>query len=196
MEPALFQFLIGVIGGSALGFALMRIRATIPLASPILYTFHPLPTRAKVEPVPEPVKTSLPQQVSASMILAIAQSPAQPLGISIGSSSKLEPRQETISYHECPGCGLKAPEKLMLEHFLGSPLHRNSAPAVQSTVLSSVSPECASPVEEEGDRTSLGDLLETLNVMERLLKQDFYRHELRVGSGISGRMANVSGWIS
>jgi len=173
----------------------MRIRVTIPLSRPALFTFQPLQTNAKVEPLPEPVKTSLPQQVSASTILAIAQSPAQPLGIAIGSSSRLEPRQEVLC-HVCPACGLKAPEKLMMEHFLGSPLHQNSAPAVQPTVLSSVSLECATPVEEEVDRTSLGDLLETLNVMERLLKRDFYRHELRVGSGISGRMANISGWVS
>jgi len=75
---------------------------------------------------------------------------------------------------------------------MGSPIHeyRTSKP-LPVTIVSTGFQTVARPVEEENDRTSLGDLLQTLNVMERLLKRDFYRHELRVGSGISARVANI-----
>ena len=98
----------------------------------------------------------------------------------------------TLVSLSCPTCGLQAPEKLMREHFMGSPIHeyRTSKP-LPVTVVSTGFQTIARPVEEENDRTSLGDLLQTLNVMERLLKRDFYRHELRVGSGISARVANI-----
>lgn len=88
----------------------------------------------------------------------------------------------------------------MTEHFLGSPLHRQSTGTVPIPVVSAVPVSVEetvsmAPVNDDSDRTSLGDLLQTLNVMERLLKRDFYRHELRVRSGISGRMTNIGGWI-
>jgi len=195
LEPALFQFLIGVVGGCALGFALIRIRATASITGPVLFAFQPLQSTRGAEPVKEPAKSSESQQVSASTILAIAQSPAQPLGIPIELATKLELRQILLC-HICPACGLQAPETLMKEHFLGSPLHENIVSPSAGVVLSGVSLKCASPVEDDTDSGSLGDLLQTLSVMESLLKRDFYRHELRVGSGIGGRMANIGGWVS
>ncbi|MBO0887557.1 hypothetical protein J2P12_00495 [Candidatus Bathyarchaeota archaeon] len=199
MEPALIQFLIGLVGGSALGFAIMRRDTRRPIVLPSLPTLQPSATSGPSQPVQEQVKTTKPEPVLAASILAIAQSPAQPLPVPITLASKPLPTQEPSTFHVCPACGLQAPEKLMTEHFQGSPLHRTStlpAPAALPSAqpASIIKSQITDSVEEVG-RSSLGDLLQTLNVMERLLKRDFYRHELRVRSGISGRMTNVGGWI-
>ncbi|HYY90846.1 MAG TPA: hypothetical protein VE955_02540 [Candidatus Dormibacteraeota bacterium] len=117
MEPALIQFLIGLLGGSALGITVTR-RNTIRSALPTLET---LPPTAIPKSPPEPVKTSQPQPALAASILAIAQSPAQPLPFPITPASQPESRLEALVCHVCPACGLQAPEKLMTEHLLGSP---------------------------------------------------------------------------
>ena len=150
-------------------------------------------------PAKVPVNTRIPEPVLAVSILAIAQSPAQPLPPSVKVASP-EPSLAKMPYNVCPACGLQAPEKLMTEHFLGSPLHRISSQPVPEAPLSpepipiSASQSIGS-FEEDVGSSSLGDLLQTLNVMESLLQRDFYRHELRVRSGIGGRMTNIGGWI-
>ena len=146
------------------------------------------------------MNTRIPEPVLAASILAIAQSPAQPLPVSIKAASQPKPSLAKMPYNVCPACGLQAPEKLMTEHFLGSPLHRISSQPVPAAPLSPEpipisAPQSIGSFEEDVGSSSLGDLLQTLNVMESLLQRDFYRHELRVRSRIGGRMTNIGGWI-
>jgi hypothetical protein len=63
----------------------------------------------------------------------------------------------------CPTCGLSAPDKLMAEHLLGSPLHRKEAPApvAPSTPPSTTSTRKTSTLEEDS-RESMRSLLQML----------------------------------
>ena len=63
----------------------------------------------------------------------------------------------------CPTCGLRAPEKLMAEHLLGSPLHRQKAPApLAPPIPRSTSPRKISSSLEEDSRESMRNLLQML----------------------------------
>ena len=88
------------------------------------------------------------------------------------SSSRVEAEsnrvQSSVVYSEppqvsCPACGLRAPEKLMAEHLLGSPLHRKQAPAplVPRTPPATPSPTTIS-LQEEDSRESMRNLLQML----------------------------------
>jgi len=64
----------------------------------------------------------------------------------------------------CPACGLKAPETLMAEHLLGSPLHQRRSPVAPSPPPSKntrVNSRNASSFEEES-RESVRNLLQML----------------------------------
>src|SRR5438094_10037712 len=79
----------------------------------------------------------------------------------------------TLVSLSCPTCGLQAPEKVMREHFMGSPIHeyRTSKP-LPVTIVSTGCHTGARPVEEQNDSTSLRALRQTRNVMQRLLNGD------------------------
>ena len=63
----------------------------------------------------------------------------------------------------CPTCGLRAPEKLMAEHLLGSPLHRQKAPApLAPPIPLSAPPRKISSSLEEDSRESMRNLLQML----------------------------------
>jgi len=191
LEP-LFLFLVGWIGAAVIGLTLTAARVNW---IPVLAALDPhrlFPTTREAGTVSDHSRTGSPREICPFPSLSIGQVPRQSLTILTAPVIPLGTPSVTVVSLSCPTCGLQAPETLMREHFLGSPIHeyRASKP-LPVTIVSTGFHTVARPVEEENDRTSLGDLLQTLNVMERLLKRDFYRHELRVGSGISARVANI-----
>ena len=191
MEP-LFLFLVGWISMAVIGFALTVARVSWISVLAALAPHRPSPTTMERRTVEKLLFISSLQETSQPTTPTITQVTAQPLAMAGGPVVLSGFLSGTLVSLSCPTCGLQAPEKLMREHFMGSPIHeyRTSKP-LPVTIVSTGFHTVARPVEEESDRTSLGDLLQTLNVMERLLKRDFYRHELRVGSGISARVANI-----
>ena len=190
MEP-LFLFLVGWISMAVIGFALTVARVSWISVLAALAPHRPSPTTMERRTVEKLLFISSLQETSQPTTSTITQVTA-PLAMASGPVVLSAFLSGTLVSLSCPTCGLQAPEKLMREHFMGSPIHeyRASKP-LPVTIVSTGFQTVARPVEEENDRTSLGDLLQTLNVMERLLKRDFYRHELRVGSGISARVANI-----
>lgn len=62
----------------------------------------------------------------------------------------------------CPACGLTAPEKLMAEHLLGSPLHRKQSPlSPLTTAKRSTRPRVDVSLQEDS-RESMRNLLQML----------------------------------
>ena len=60
----------------------------------------------------------------------------------------------------CPSCGLQAPDKLLAEHFLGSPSHRNGP---EKTVAVDPSPnETSTELREDESKQSVRNLLQIL----------------------------------
>ena len=76
--------------------------------------------------------------------------------------------QRSVVYSEppqisCPACGLRAPEKLMAEHLLGSPLHRKQAPAPLVPRIPPATPSARTiSLQEEDSRESMRNLLQML----------------------------------
>ena len=76
--------------------------------------------------------------------------------------------QNSVAYSEppqisCPACGLRAPEKLMAEHLLGSPLHRKQAPAPLAPRTPTAAPSARTiSLQEEDSRESMRNLLQML----------------------------------
>ncbi len=66
----------------------------------------------------------------------------------------------TANVMACPACGLQAPEKLMAEHFLGSPSHKHAPVEPQLTEVETKTARVATP--DEDARDSLRSLLQML----------------------------------
>lgn len=66
----------------------------------------------------------------------------------------------TATFSACPSCGLQAPEKLLVEHFLGSPSHRNGPPKVPATDAKKV--EMDVRTKEDDSNQSVRNLLQIL----------------------------------
>jgi hypothetical protein len=79
----------------------------------------------------------------------------------------------------CPGCGLQAPEKLMTEHFMGSPSHQYGPVQPIETVAVNIPEEAYA---EEDSQDSVRSLLQML-VPPRAFGQ---RHAHRTVSPLSG----------
>jgi hypothetical protein len=68
------------------------------------------------------------------------------------------PAQTVVS--SCPACGLQAPEKLMTEHFMGSPSHQYGAvQPIETAVVNNVPEEA---YDEEDSQNSVRSLLQML----------------------------------
>jgi hypothetical protein len=191
LEP-LFLFFVGWIGGAFVGLALTIARVSWTSVWTALAPHRQSPIAIRRGTDMASLRKDRLQEIRLAMTLTVAPVPLPPIMVSSGPDTLRESPLATLASLSCPACGLVAPEKLMREHFMGSPLHENSAPCGSKAMVVSAGAQIAAlSAEDEGDRTALGDLLQTLNVMERLLKRDFYRHELRFGSRVSARMANI-----
>ena len=66
----------------------------------------------------------------------------------------------TATLETCPSCGLQAPDKLLAEHFLGSPSHRNGPEKVATVETASIEPD--SGLMEDDSKQSVRNLLQIL----------------------------------
>jgi hypothetical protein len=188
----LFLFFVGWIGGTFVGLALTIARVSCASVWAALVPHQQSSITVALRTVTTPSRTSALQETCLAITRAVVPDSPPLIIKSNRPSIHRESLSATLVSMSCPTCGLEAPEKLMREHFMGSPLHEHSTFRVSPSIVVSTEAQIVSPlIEDESDRTSLGDLLQTLNVMERLLKRDFYRHELRVGSRISARVTNI-----
>ena len=156
MEPIILDFAIGIaIGTISELLFLKRSARRDRLHKPVQGTRpanHP-------RRVPRSTKT-----LTASLATI-----ARPLSESkVRVDAESTPVKSTVAYSEppqssCPTCGLRAPEKLMAEHLLGSPLHRKKPPApLVPSLPPSTSSRRISPSLEEDSRESMRNLLQML----------------------------------
>lgn len=67
---------------------------------------------------------------------------------------------ETATLETCPSCGLQAPDKLLAEHFLGSPSHRNGPQKVST--IEPTPTETNGELGEDDSKQSVRNLLQIL----------------------------------
>lgn len=66
----------------------------------------------------------------------------------------------TATLETCPSCGLQAPDKLLAEHFLGSPSHRNGPEKVAT--VEPTPTETTNELREDDSKQSVRNLLQIL----------------------------------
>ena len=156
MEPITLDFAIGVsIGVLAQLLFLRRSLRKDRLQKPAR-RMRPV---NNLRSVPRPTKTL---RVSRGTSAGPRTKPKDQL------ATESNPAQSPVPYTEppqssCPTCGLLAPEKLMAEHLLGSPLHRKQAVApVTPRILPSTTSARMTVTLEEDSRESMRSLLQML----------------------------------
>lgn len=75
------------------------------------------------------------------------------------SISVTQPEASLTTLETCPSCGLQAPDKLLAEHFLGSPSHRNGP---EKPVATPTQTETDNEPKEDESKQSVRSLLQIL----------------------------------
>lgn len=156
MDPIILDFAIGIAIGAM--SELMFLRRSVRKNR----SQKPVPrTRSKTDlrSVSRPTKPLKVSRVAIARPLSESKTPqvAEPKRV-----------QTPVAYSEppqssCPTCGLKAPEKLMAEHLLGSPLHRKQAPAPVAPPTLPPTPSASRiSLLEDDSRESMRNLLQML----------------------------------
>src|SRR5437660_371255 len=160
MDPVMFEFLGGLlVGGMAGVMVLFRNRRPSTETMPILQLRKPKSAssvrRRKKSPTAERGRNNITvartrrkvKSMNPDATPALSQTPV------IASAT-------TVSFDTCPSCGLQAPGSLLIEHFLGSPSHRNGLPKIVQA--DPVEAEAAAEAKEEDSRQSVRNLLQML----------------------------------
>src|SRR5437867_4270181 len=111
-------------------FALTVARVCWTSVLAALAPHRPSPTTMEGRTVEKLLFISSLQETSLPTTPTITQVTAQPLAMAGGPVVLSGFLSGTLVSLSCPTCGLQAPEKLMREHFMGSPIHeyRTSKP--------------------------------------------------------------------
>jgi hypothetical protein len=161
LDVTILQFLVGVLAGTASGLVLVLTRRSKSQPTQI--------TRSLRRPSPQAARSRLsvtPPRTGTTRSRHPARPRAKTLAIPtvIVADARVSRLSSGLSISACPACGLEAPEALMSEHFLGSPLHRHGTRQPMSVwVTDEVAEESASRVEvNEDSESSMRNLLQML----------------------------------
>src|SRR5207247_5453730 len=145
---------------AVIGFALTVARVSWISVLAALAPHRPSPTTMERRTVEKLLFISSLQETSQPTTPTITQVTAQPLAMASGPvllSGFLSGPLVSLS---CPTCGLHAPEKVMREHFMGSPIHEyGTSKPLPVTIVSTAFDTVARPDVEDKDSTSLGRYL-------------------------------------
>lgn len=161
MDITIFQFLVGVMAGTASGLVLVLVRGGKNQPGKItLGSRRPVPpaVRSRIIVTPPRTRTMRPRS------LAKPRTKGRALPAVVVADVQVSPTSPALNISACPACGLEAPEALMSEHFLGSPQHRHGTPQPKPMIWTEmVDEESASSVEvDEDPRGSMRNLLQML----------------------------------
>jgi hypothetical protein len=149
------EFLFGVLAGLIAALLILNVSGTKILQRLNLLVVNPV---ASDNTLVERTET-LPVE---SMVLASGPAVAEPVPVAVLAASK-SPVELYVAMLSCPGCGLEAPESLMVEHLRGSPSHvlvQPSPPLVTANKAPLERLPVKSPEKDTGD--SLRQLLQML----------------------------------
>ncbi|TMI38431.1 hypothetical protein E6H26_00655, partial [Candidatus Bathyarchaeota archaeon] len=108
---------------AVIGFALTVARVSWISVLAALAPHRPPPITMERRTVEKLLFISSLQETSQPTTPTITQVTAQPLAMASGPVVLSGFLSGTLVSLSCPTCGLQAPEKLMREHFMGSPIH-------------------------------------------------------------------------
>ncbi len=149
------------MAGTASGLVLVMIRGNMSQPTTI--------TRSLRKPSPQGARSRMSVTLPRAGNMR-SRHPARPRAKSLAIPTGIAPDAAVsrlssgLNISACPACGLEAPEALMSEHFLGSPLHRHGTRQPMSVwITDEVAEESASSVEvDEDPESSMRNLLQML----------------------------------
>ena len=162
MDPIVFELLGSVLVGGMIWLTVLRRPKNTPLATmPVLAvrkTRQVSSNRHRQSSSSTKVKNRAASQRSTGHKRTTRTKTGESAGQAIppptlgaGSIATLE---------TCPSCGLQAPDKLLAEHFLGSPSHRNGPE--KEAIVEPTPTEANSGLREDDSKQSVRNLLQIL----------------------------------
>lgn len=160
MDPIVFELLGSVLVGGMIWLTVLRRPKTTTLATmpelAVRKTRHVSSSRdrgsspIKIKNRSAPRSMARPKRKTRTKTSASTSQ-----SVPVASPEVAPPTLET-----CPSCGLQAPDKLLAEHFLGSPSHRNGPvkPVVETPIQTGADNE----LKEDDSKQSVRSLLQIL----------------------------------
>ncbi len=159
MDPVIFEFLGGLLGGALAGLIVMRRTGhRAPRTIPMLAVRKPRSAssvnRRRTSPRPERV----PNTIAFARLNRNAKTKTPRAAPQ--TSQTPTPTATVASFDTCPSCGLQAPGSLLAEHFLGSPSHKNGPPKIVKA--ETVEIEASEDTKDDDSKQSVRNLLQML----------------------------------
>jgi hypothetical protein len=154
MDTIIIGFLVGIVASTVSVFLTVRLASEKLGPQRIIHA----PRRAQAARAAVSRKRSKPRHVKPRSIRKLRMKPQpRPVETDFGTPT-VAPMQMIVS--SCPACGLQAPEKLMTEHFMGSPSHQyGPVQPIATAVVNNVEEELNV---EEDSQNSVRSLLQML----------------------------------
>jgi hypothetical protein len=157
MIPILLEFALGVAIGSISELLVLK-RSEGKRRMKKTSVHSPTRTSTAVQRRQRPVEIPTTKRV----IIAKPQAKIELAPAVVPAKIQLTTSAPVLVMSSCPACGLIAPEKLMAEHLLGSPLHRKQSPVTPLlTAPRSTRPRVDVSLQEDS-RESMRNLLQML----------------------------------
>jgi len=160
MDPIIFEFLGGLLGGALAGLTIvLRTRHPSPKTMPMLAIRKPRSASSvnhrRTSPPTKKGRGKIPfartrRKAKTKTLEATVESSQTP-SIAVATAA---------AFDTCPSCGLQAPGSLLAEHFLGSPSHRNGPPKIVKADIVEVA--AVEEAKEEDSKQSVRNLLQML----------------------------------
>ena len=162
MDPIVFELLGSfLVGGMIWLTVLRRPKNTSRLTMPMLAvekTRSVSSNHRRRSSAPKRVQSRIPSPDSPRQKKRARTKTAEP---TIRPAPPSTPEANaTTTLATCPSCGLQAPDKLLAEHFLGSPSHRNGPEKI--TVVDSTPTKTDTVITEDESKQSVRNLLQIL----------------------------------
>src|SRR2546422_8209245 len=160
MDPIIFEFLGGLLGGALAGLTIvLRTRHPSPKTMPMLAIRKPRSASAANHRRTSPPTKRGRGTIPFARTRRKAKKKTPDASVELSKTPNIA-AATAASFDTCPSCGLQAPGSLLAEHFLGSPSHRNGPPKiVKADIVEVVAVEEA---KEEDSKQSVRNLLQVL----------------------------------
>lgn len=166
MDPIVFEVLGSVLAGAMIWLTVLRRpKNTSPAAMPVLAVQKTRTISASHRRRSSPSKRAKSRVASpgSSGQKRRIRTKATEQTIRSTPASTVEPHAIT-TLETCPSCGLQAPDKLLAEHFLGSPSHRNGPEKIMAVdpIPNETPNETNKTLREDESKQSVRNLLQIL----------------------------------
>ena len=162
MDPIIFEVLGSLLAGGMVWLTVLRRpKNTSPVAMPVLSVqkTRTISTNHRRRSAPsKKVKNRAVSPGSPGQKKRTRTKATEPT-IRSAAASTLEANAAT-TLDTCPSCGLQAPDKLLAEHFLGSPSHRNGPEKI--VAIDPKPNETSTELKEDESKQSVRNLLQIL----------------------------------